>query len=67
MTGKKSDLSPSPSEAVLAELAYHDEAAARLEAAGNVDTYHHRRAAEIRAALGMATQTIEENDNGKLD
>jgi len=45
-----------------AELAYHTEAAARLETAGNFDTYHHTRADELRAILN-----ISEDDDGKLD
>ena len=67
MTGKKSGLSPSLSSddrAVLeAELAYHEEAAARLGAQGNTDTWHHERAAAIRAALNLSEVT----EDGKLD
>ena len=44
------------------ELAYHEDAARHLESRGNVDTYHHQRAAAIRALLDMEV----END-GKLD
>lgn len=66
MTGKKNDSSPplsrSDREKLTAELAYHTEAAARLETAGNFDTYHHTRADELRAILN-----ISEDDDGKLD
>lgn len=44
------------------ELAYHEDAARHLEARGNVDTYHHQRAAAIRALLNM-----EKEDDGELD
>lgn len=61
MTGKKSDSSTAPRvrgapdvrEALVRELAYHEEAAARLGEQGNVDTYHHRRAEELRAELKL--------------
>lgn len=63
MTGKKSDSSTVPNRAALeAELAWHEEAAARLEMQGNTDTYHHQRAAQLRAELNMV-----EDKNGKLD
>jgi len=44
------------------ELAYHEDAARHLEARGNIGTYHHQRAAAIRALLNMEI----END-GELD
>lgn len=67
MTGKKSDSTPSLSRAeraqLVEELAYHEQAAASLESrAGMTDTYHHSRAAEIRAAL-----VVTEEEHGKLD
>lgn len=76
MTGKRNDISTLPSEAeqppaplskaarerLAAELAHHEASAAAIESrTGQRDTYHHTRAAELRAALN------EENDNGKLD
>lgn len=62
MTGKRNDSTAAPNEtaqpltkaqrvALAAELTYHDESAAALERNGNKDTYHHSRAAEIRAQL----------------
>ena len=66
MTGKKSDSSPLPSSRVAelaAELAWHEEAAERLEQQGNEDTYHHQRAAQIRAEL----KSVEVRKDGKLD
>lgn len=68
MTGKKNDSLPALSKAARAqlveELAYHEQAAASLEMrAGMTDTYHHSRAAEIRAALAEVT----EEEHGKLD
>lgn len=66
LTGKKNDLSTALSkserEQLAVELAYHEESAARLESTGNMDTYHHQRAAELRAILN-----ISEDDDGKLD
>lgn len=63
MTGKKKDSLTAETRANLeTELAYHEDAARHLEARGNVDTYHHQRAAAIRALLDMEV----END-GKLD
>ena len=63
MTGKKNDSSTPPNRAALeAELAFHDEAAARLELLGNLDTYHHQRAAQLRVELN-----IVEDKNDKLD
>lgn len=48
--------------ALTAELAYHEESATAIESRnGQRDTYHHTRAAEIRAALN------QENTDGKLD
>lgn len=44
------------------ELAYHEDAARHLEARGNMDTYHHQRAAAIRALLDK-----EIDNDGKLD
>ncbi len=72
MTGKKSDSSPSPSNApdaaqikvLIAELAWHEEAAASIESrTGQTDTYHHETAARIRAEL---PKTDEVKDD-KLD
>lgn len=70
MTGKKNDsttpLSKAARERLQAELAYHREAAASLEArAGQTGTYHHQRAAEIEAELAAAGTEVE--DDGKLD
>jgi len=48
--------------ALEAELAFHEEAAARLELLGNLDTYHHQRAAQLRVELN-----IVEGKNDKLD
>lgn len=66
MTGKKSvsslTLNKEAVAYLTAELAFHEEAAERLEQQGNTNTYHHQRAAQIRAEL-----KIEEVDNGKLD
>lgn len=62
MTGKKNDSSTPNRAALEAELAFHEEAAARLELLGNLDTYHHRRAAQLRVELN-----IVEDKNGKLD
>lgn len=63
MTGKKSDSSTAPNRAALeAELAYHEDAARSLEKQGNLDTYHHQRAAQLRVELNIA-----EDKNGKLD
>lgn len=57
MTGKKNDSSPSLNKEriiyLTAELAYHEEAAERLEQQGNVNTYHHQRAAQIRVELNL--------------
>lgn len=71
MTGKKSDSTPSLSKAARAkleeELAFHREAAASFERrAGQTDTYHHARAAEIEQELATAGAVGEETD-GKLD
>jgi len=69
LTGKKSDSLPSLSKAdrerLTAELAYHEEAAARLESQGNTKTYHHEAATRIRAALAQSEQ--DEVKDGKLD
>lgn len=49
--------------ALAAELAHHEESAAAIESrTGQRDTYHHARAAELRAVLNQG-----ESDNGKLD
>lgn len=65
LTGKKNDLSLSLSKAdrerLEAELAYHEEAAARLEYQGNKKTYHHEAAERIRALLSQGKQD-EVND-----
>lgn len=79
MTGKRSDSTPRPNDAagprqpltkverarLEAELAYHDESAAALERNGNTKTYHHERAAAIRAALADAE--LSEVNDGELD
>lgn len=63
MTGKKKDSLTAETRANLeTELAYHEDAARHLEARGNMDTYHHQRAAAIRALLNM-----EKEDDGELD
>lgn len=65
MTGKKNDSPPltkTQREALMTELAHHEEAALRLEVEGNLNTYHHQAAARIREELN-----IVEDDNGKLD
>ena len=65
MTGKKKDSSTMTAEAranLETELAYHEDAARHLETRGNMDTYHHQRAAAIRALLNM-----EKEDDGELD
>lgn len=57
LIGKKSDSLRLPNkERVIylkGELAYHEAAAERLEQQGNVNTYHHERAAQIRAELNL--------------
>ena len=45
-----------------AELQWHEESAAALERNGNRNTYHHERAAAIRAVLES-----EVTEDGKLD
>lgn len=63
MTGKKKDSLTAETRANLeTELAYHEDAARHLEARGNMDTYHHQRAAAIRALLDK-----EIDNDGKLD
>lgn len=48
----------------MAELADHESSAQAIESrTGQRDTYHHTRAAEIRAALAEVT----EDEHGKLD
>jgi len=63
LTGKKKDSLTAETRANLeTELAYHEDAARHLEARGNMDTYHHQRAAAIRALLDK-----EIDNDGKLD
>ena len=71
MTGKRNDSTAAQSKELSAaerarlesELAYHADAAASIQRqSGQKDTYHHQRAAELRAALDTP-----EVDNGKLD
>lgn len=75
MTGKRNDSTTQPSSppkpltkaqgaALMAELADHESSAQAIESrTGQTDTYHHTRAAEIRAALAEVT----EDEHGKLD
>lgn len=65
LTGKKKDSSTMTAEIradLETELAWHEDAARNLEMRGNLDTYHHQRAAAIRALLDKEI----END-AKLD
>lgn len=65
LTGKKKDSSTMTAEIradLETELAWHEDAARNLETRGNMDTYHHQRAAAIRALLNM-----EKEDDGELD
>lgn len=68
LTGKRNvtptSLSKAERDALVAELAYHEESAAALERQGNTGTYHHERAAAIRAALNLSDEV---NQDGKLD
>ena len=68
MTGKKSDsstpLSKAQYAALAAELDWHEQAAMSIESrTGQTDTYHHKRAAQLRAALNQ----VDEVKDGKLD